>query len=333
MEPDRLGDWGEREIIKMLADAFGIPELDDAAPLDSDATIFLSGDMMLQSTDLPSNTNPLFWGHRFIASNVSDMAAMGCKPISMLVSLGLPGRMKVQDLRKMVEGMQWACRESGLGIIGGDTNASSELVLSGFIAGKPFGRPFRRSGARAGDVLFVTGNPGSAALGLAVIKSRPETYFECPDIVEEDLGGSAVAVGSFLAPEMRIREAHDLSEMDVVTSCIDISDGISTDAGHIAESSGVKIVIEESELPFPKECRGLARHLKLDPTGLALNGGDDYELLFTAPSEAEAFIAKSKLATRIGSVSEGHGVAIRRPGGRVENLKSSGYQHLAGIKP
>jgi len=233
----------------------------------------------------------------------------------------------------MVEGMQWACRESGLRIIGGDSNASPELVLSGFIAGKPFGRPFKRSGARPGDALFVTGNPGSAALGLAVIKSRPETYFECPDVLEEHLGGSAAAVGSFLAPEMRIREARDLSELDIVTSCIDISDGISTDAGHIAESSGVQIAIDEPRLPFPKEIAGLARLLKIDPADLALNGGDDYELLFTAPSEAEAVIAKSKLATRIGSVSQGRGVAIGRPDGKFENLKSSGYQHLTGIKP
>jgi len=333
MEPDRLGGWGEWEIIKMLAEAFDIRELDDAAPLDSDGQIFLSSDMMLQSTDLPPNTNPLFWGHRFVASNVSDMAAMGCKPISMLISLGLPEGMKTQDFRRMVEGIQWAVRESGLRVIGGDTNASPELVLSGFTVGKPFGRPFKRSGARPGDALFVTGNPGSAALGLAVIKSRPETYFECPDILEEHLGGSAVAVGSFLAPEMRIREARDLSDMDVVTSCIDISDGISTDAGHIAESSGVQITIDEPKLPFPKEIGGLARLLKLDPTDLALNGGDDYELLFTAPSEAESPIAKSKLATRIGSVSQGRGVALRGRGGGVENLKSSGYQHLSGIKP
>ncbi len=332
MEPDRLAGCGEREIIKMLAEAFNILELDDAAPIDPDCQFFASGDMMLQSTDLPSNANPLFWGHRFIASNVSDMAAMGCRPVSMLISLGLPGEMKIKDFRKMVEGMQWACRESGLKVIGGDTNASAELVLSGFIAGKPFGRPFKRSGARPGDSVFVTGNPGSAALGLAVIQSHPETYFECPDVLEEDLGGSAAAVGSFLAPEMRIREARELSDMGIVSSCIDISDGISTDAGHIAESSGVRITIDENKLPFPKEAAGLARLLKLDPVVLALDGGDDYELLFTAPASTDALIAKSGIATKIGTVSEGQGVAIRRPDGTVENLKSSGYQHLTGIK-
>ena len=314
----------------MLAEAFGIEELDDASPMDDEGQIYLSSDMMFQSTDLPTNTHPIFWGHRFVASNLSDMAAMGCRPRSMMVSLGLPDDMKTLHFLKLLEGMRWACDEADIRIVGGDTNSAPEVVLSGFITGTPYDKPFTRFGARVGDGAFVTGSPGSAALGLALIKSRPKTYFDSPDILEEEIKGSAVPLGSFLAPEIRVTEVEDLSNMGVVTSCIDISDGISTDAGHIAESSGVRILIDESDLPFPSESRGIAKMLSLESLNLALNGGDDFELLFTAPQGSEESIRKAEIGIMIGEVVEGAGVAIRHNNGKVESLKSSGYQHFTG---
>ncbi len=317
----------------MLAGAFGIEELDDAAPMEDEERIFLSSDMMIQSTDLPSNTNPLFWGHRFIASNVSDISAMGCKPTHMLVSLGLPRDMPIRDFRKILEGMQWGCREADVRIIGGDTNSSAEIILSGFVAGTPFGRAFRRWGARPGDGVFVTGTPGLAALGLAIIQCNRKTDFESPDVLEESMPGSAAAVAAFLVPQMRVHESQELSGLGVVTSCIDVSDGLSTDAGHIAESSGVQLILDETRLPFGPEARGIAKHLSLDPLDLAFNGGDDYELLFTASPGAEEAIEKKKIATRIGEVAQGQGVFVRRGDGRLEILKSSGYQHFGGRNP
>jgi len=330
MGRDRLGGLTEPEIVKIIAGHFGLEQLDDAAPVTVSRGVFVSSDMMLQSTDLPTNTHPVFWGHRFVASNVSDMLAMGCKPADMMVSLGLPEDMKVLHFRKLLEGMSWAMREAGLKIIGGDTNRASELILSGFVTGVPFNEPFKRSGANPGDFLFITGSPGLAALGLAIIGSKEEKYFDSPDLLEEDLKGSARAIGAFLAPEIRITEAEDLSNMGVVTSCIDVSDGISTDAGHISEASDVRVIIEEERLPMTPEARGLCKLLKLNPLNLALDGGDDYELLFTAPPEAKRDIEEAEIATLIGEVAEGKGVFIRRRNGKVESLKSSGYQHFHG---
>ena len=327
----RVSDLGEAAVVGMVTRAFGIQELEDAAMLEiAGKPLFLSCDTMIQSTDLPSNVNPLFWGHRFVASNVSDILSMGCRPVAMLVSMGLPKDLEVRTLEVMTNGMKWACREAGLRIIGGDTNQASEIVLSGFVAGTPFSRPFKRSGARPGDLLFATGNPGSAALGLALITRHKETYFESPDILEDKVEGSSVPIGSFLAPEIRIREAKTLSELGYVTSCIDISDGLSTDAWHIAERSRVMITIEEDLIPLPSKSRAIAKKLHLDPVRLALDGGDDYELMFTAPPNAEDSIVAEKLATKIGRVEEGLGVRIRRPDGSLETLKSRGYQHFGG---
>jgi thiamine-monophosphate kinase len=330
MAPDLLRDHGEQEIIKMLADEFGIEDLDDAAAVDEHPELLSSGDMMFQSTDLPSNTSPLFWGHRFIAANVSDMSGMGCRPICMMVSLGLPGEMETGRFRRLLEGMTWACSEAEIRIIGGDTNSSPEVVLSGFIVGTPYREPLLRSGARPGDGVYVTGRPGMSALGLALIQSREDLYFDTPDLLEEDVNGSAEALGAFLAPDIRTEEAQYLSETGEVSSCIDVSDGISTDAGHISQMSGVGIVIDQGKLPISPLARGLCETLNLDPVDLALNGGDDFELLFTAPMNLEDQLLEDKIAVRIGEVERGHGTRIRRPDGNVETLKSGGYQHLSG---
>jgi thiamine-monophosphate kinase len=324
-----LDKLGEAEIIKMLAGAFSIEEPDDAAQVKGEV-IFASSDLMLQSTDLPENVHPIFWGFRFIAANVSDISAMGCRPGSLMVSLGLPGKMKVLDFKDLLEGMKWACREAGISVIGGDTNASPEVILSGFITGRPHDLPFTRGGARPGDGVYVTGNPGAAALGLAIIQKHEDEYFDSPDLLEEKIEGSSRPIGAFLVPEMRLEESEDLSGMGAVTSCIDISDGISTDADHIAQSSGVGITIEEDLLPFSPEMRGIADMMKLDPTRLALGGGDDFELLFTAPPEISGEIRESEIGLLIGEVHDGSGVKIKRPGGKVESLKSTGYQHFGG---
>jgi thiamine-monophosphate kinase len=330
MAGDLLGRLGEAEIIKMLADAFGIGDLDDASPADEDCGIYLSSDMMFQSTDLPTNTHPMFWGFRFVAANASDMSAMGCRPVSMMLSLGLPPEMKVNDFRDLLEGIKWACREGGFGVVGGDTNRAPEVVLSGFITGIPYKRPLRRSGARVGDGIYVTGNPGSAALGLAIIESRPDEYFDSPDVLEEKLEGSAAPIGDFLVPEMRVEEAKEIACGELATACIDISDGIATDANHVALRSGVGMLIDTERLPFSPLSRGIAKAMKLDPSRLALEGGDDYELLFTAPVEARERLAEAEIATLVGEVVEGQGVSLRHPSGEVESLKSHGYQHFPG---
>ncbi len=324
-----ISDLGEEEIIKMLTRAFHIQRPDDAASLESPGgKLFLSCDTMIQSTDLPQNINPLFWGHRFVASNVSDILSMGCRPLGMLISFGLPHDLPLTTLRSLVQGINWACREAGIKVLGGDTNEAREVILSGFIAGVPLSQPFSRSGAGPGDILFVTGNPGSAALGLALIKKHKDIYFESPDILEDRIEGSSVPIGAFLAPEIRIREMEKLSETGSVTSCIDISDGVSTDAWHIAESSKVSITIEEEMLPIPARSRDIARKLGLDAVELALGGGDDYELMFTAPPEAKDTILDNRLGKSIGTVEEGLGVRLRRGDGSLESLKSTGYQHF-----
>ncbi len=330
MAGDLLGRIGEAEIIKMLADAFGIGDLDDASPLDEGCGVYLSSDMMFQSTDLPTNTHPMFWGFRFVAANASDISAMGCRPVSMMLSLGLPPEMKLNDFKDLLEGIKWACREGRLQVVGGDTNRAPEVVLSGFTTGIPYRKPLLRSGARAGDAVYVTGNPGSAALGLAMIKSRPDEYFDSPDVLEEELEGSAEPVGDFLVPEMRVEEARQIACEELATACIDVSDGLATDADHIAMRSGVGVIIDSASLPFPTQSRGIAKLMELDPVRLALEGGDDYELLFTTPREAGEKLADAEIATLIGEVVEGQGVSLRRPSGEVERLKSRGYQHFSG---
>jgi len=222
-------------------------------------------------------------GRKALAVNLSDIAAMGGRPRFFEVTLGLPADLRAKCAEQIFAGMHELAEEFEVGLIGGDTvRSSSGLVLSVTALGDvKTERAIYRCTARAGDVVYMTGTAGSAALGLECLRRGNS---------EE---GSAPFVNRHKDPRPRVKEGELLGECGMVTSMIDVSDGVMADLGHIAECSGVGFRIELMRIPVDQGFRALARQIGASPDELSVSGGEDYELLFTVrPAHAEEFEKK-----------------------------------------
>jgi thiamine-monophosphate kinase len=277
----------------------------------------VSTDMLVSGTHFFSDADPFLLGHKTLAVNLSDLAAMGAVPRWATLALSLPGADETW-LRRFSEGFFALADEYGVELVGGDTTRGP-LNLSVTIMGEVTrGRALRRSGANAGDDIWVSGTLGKAALGLAHLQGRIA--------LPEDARLSCLAA----LHQPRPRVALGLALRDIANSAIDISDGLLADLGHILECSHAGAELEFAAIPAV-ETHGiddaLLRHC-------VLSGGDDYELCFTASaakrSEIEAVAAKLQLPlTRIGSINAGQGCTVRAADGSVMKIKESGYDHFA----
>lgn len=219
-------------------------------------------------------------GRKAMAVNLSDIAAMGGRPRFFVVTIGLPTDLSARCAEQIFAGMQERAGELDVGLIGGDTvRSESGLALSLTVVGEvEQGRAILRCTARAGDIVYVTGTVGSAALGLRCLNSG-----EVGDEV-------APFVGRHSDPSPRVKAGMALAKSKMATSMIDVSDGIMADLGHIAECSGVGFRIELLRLPVDEGFRALARKIGASPAELSVAGGEDYELLFTVrPAHAGKF--------------------------------------------
>lgn len=277
----------------------------------------VSTDMLVSGTHFFPDADPFLLGHKTLAVNLSDLAAMGAVPRWATLALALPGADE-SWLRRFSEGFFSLADEYGVDLVGGDTTRGP-LNLSVTIMGEvPQGQALRRSGAKTGDDIWVSGTLGKAALGLAQLQGRTA--------LPEDARLSCLAA----LHQPRPRVALGLALRGIANSAIDISDGLLADLGHILECSQAGAEIEFAAIPAV-ETHGiddaLLRHC-------VLSGGDDYELCFTASaakrSEIEAVAAKLQLPlARIGSINAGQGCAVRAADGSVMKIKESGYDHFA----
>lgn len=299
---------------------------DDAALLrvTEGMELAVSTDMLVEGAHFLPGADPGLLGHKTLAVNLSDMAAMGAAPRWALLAGSLP-REDATWLQAFSDGFYALAGQHGVSLIGGDTTRGP-LVLCVTILGEvPAGAALRRDGAQAGDDIWVSGLLGEAALALAHLQGKvrlPDEAFEpCARRLHQ--------------PQPRL--ALGLALRGLAHSAIDISDGLLADLGHILENSQVGAEIEFSALPLPPvlhamlaaggEGRELALHC-------ALAGGDDYELCFTVPSARRADIAAlvQKLAlplARIGAIRKEPGCRVRDAGGNPIEIKESGYDHFA----
>lgn len=280
-------------------------------------------------------------GHRAFARGLSDLASMGATPLAAFLSLALPA-----DMVATSEGLRWVTRFfDGLGTLahrhnvplaGGDTSESpgetphslglilADIVL---IGSTPAGKALRRSGARPGDSLYVTGRLGGSAAELAeLLKQQKPAKLSSKDSKEDH---------PHLFPEPRLAQGRALLNRNLATACIDISDGLSTDLAHICRASGAHAEIDQSALPIHPLARKLTPEAALDA---ALHGGEDYELLFTAPAQAR--IPKSIAGvtiTRIGRIirkrTQAGLLTLITPNGSRTPLTPSGWQHFISLPP
>jgi thiamine-monophosphate kinase len=274
-------------------------------------------------------------GHRALAVNLSDLAAMGATPRLATLSLAMPGALPVTQFEELVEGLLALARRFDTTVVGGNLSRSpGPLVVDVMIMGTV--RPRRvltRAGARPGDIVFVSGSLGAARAGLAMCAGGGDGAAESgwDPVSEED---AATPRGRYLRPEPRVRLGVLLGRNQAATACMDLSDGLADGVRGVARASGTGMIIDADALPVHAEARAFFEADGRDAVLEGVAGGDDYELLFTVRPRSQgrlrgvARLARGLTFTRIGIVTRDPAIVLRRRG-RDEALPAS-FAHFGG---
>jgi thiamine-monophosphate kinase len=330
MKLSQLGEFGLIDKIRRAAPKSRSVRLgigDDAAWVDSPAASFLvTADLLLEGVHFNLKWTSLFdLGHKSLAVNLSDIAAMGGVPAYTVVSLGIPAHFRTQQIDEFYRGMNRLARASRVSLVGGDTSAAKSLVVSVALLGHAPHRPITRGGARIGDDIYVTGTLGDAALALQLLKS------DSPSLRHP---AATFLLKRHHRPVARCRAGFLLARRRLAAAMIDLSDGLLQDLGHVCNASGIGAVLREENLPLSR-----AYHMLAGKAGnrWALSGGEDYELLFCARRGQRAAIqAVARQAgvpiTRIGScVAKERGVTVLDPSGKTVRVSARGHDHFGGL--
>jgi len=251
-------------------------------------------------------------GYRAVVAAVSDVWAMAAMPTASVIALTLPANSSDEDFRQLIDGLADAARATGARVIGGNLSRGQSLSVTTTVFGMPIHESLTRRGAQPGDSIYVTGTLGSAALGLAILQAG-----------RLDLEGADRFVDRWKRPPLNGHAATVLAR--IATAAVDVSDGCLQDLEHLADASGVGAVLHAEAIPTAPGYQAVCRALSVDPNVLALSGGEDYELLFSAPASAQA----AALGTRIGEIVEGSGArAVDASGGIIE-IDRSGFRHFS----
>jgi thiamine-monophosphate kinase len=276
-------------------------------------------------------------GFRTAAANLSDIAAMGGTPQYLLVALAIPSTGTRHQVLQLYQGMMAACRPHQVGLIGGDTSASSggwflSVTLIGMV---PPRKALLRSGARIGDLLYVTGTIGDSLAGLRLLNEPPPpAKRHHPNTAALSPRHRQFLIGRHLRPTARVAEGQWFSTRRFATSAIDISDGLSGDLRHICEESHVGADLDLGALPISPACRAFAASRELDPVDLALTGGEDYELLFTVSPRQRLRLERTALKRRFSLTCIGKihplrfGIQAVTRDGRRHRLANTSYKHF-----
>ena len=273
---------------------------------------FLEGTHFLRKLHPPSSV-----GWKCLARGVSDIAAMGGVPRCFLLSLALPISHTGGWLDEFLAGLARASGRFACTLAGGDTTRNKQILIEVTVVGDvPTGCAVLRSGARPGDLVYVSGRLGEAELGLRVLKQRRGSSRLNDPLIKKHL-----------YPEPRLALGHWLAKKRLASSMMDLSDGLSSDLSRLCAASGVGARVESAEIPRPRNSN-LARHHGLDPLDLAMHGGDDYDLLFTVPppkarSLPQAF--RGIKLTAIGRITKESKLVVREENGREQPVLSGGW--------
>ena len=313
-----LGEFGFIDEIAKLADPAEAGRVvvgigDDAAVLDlggPDLTV-VTTDAMLEGRHFElAWLSPAEVGWRAGAAALSDLAAMGARPVAVFASVGLPPSWPAERGRELMSGLAACAQSVGATLAGGDCAANEQVVLDVVAVGTvPRGQQLLRSGARPGQAVAVTGALGGPAAAVALLRER------------------------FAHPEPRVKVGRRLAASGLVAAGLDISDGLIADAGHLAERSGVAVVIEAERVPMAEGCEAAAEVLEAEPPTWALAGGEDFELLVALqeqdlPALLEFAAVPEVGLTVVGRVEAGEGVTVLDPTGNEMQLPSAGWDHF-----
>lgn len=308
---------------------------DDAAILHypEESEVLVTTDMLLENVHFDLTYVPLkHLGYKSIVVNLSDIYAMNGTPRQVTVSLGISKRFTVEHIEELYAGMRIACEEYGVDIVGGDTCASHQgLVISVTAIGDaPKGRVVRRSGAKDTDLICVSGDLGAAYMGLQLLEREKVASKGIKDFVP-DFAGKEYLVERQLKPEARRDIVRLLAENGILpTSMIDVSDGLSSEIMHICKQSDTGCRIYEDRIPIDYQTAVMAEELNMNLVTAALNGGEDYELLFTVPLADHDKVKAIEGIKVIGYITKPSlGCALTTRDGAEIPLKAQGWNPLA----
>ena len=310
---------------------------DDAAVMDFGSShVVISTDMLTEGVHFNLMYTPLkHLGYKSVVANVSDIYAMNATPAQITVNIAVSGKFSVEALEELYLGIKLACNEYGVDLVGGDTTSSlTGLVISVTVLGfAEKGSLIYRSGARPNDLLCVTGDLGSAYLGLQLLERENEVY-KVNRNMQPQLQGYDYILKRQLKPEARKDMNEIFKALGVVpTSMIDISDGLSSEIMHLCKASGTGCKLFEDKIPMDLQAKRMAEELDINPLVAALNGGEDYELLFTLPVKSYSRIKNDTDISVIGHITEQkEGINLITTGGSEIPLQAQGWNTFNGKK-
>jgi len=336
-EVNTLGEFG---LIDQISAKFSnkVPSTfkgigDDAAVIDvGNHFQLISTDMLIEGIHFDLSYQPIHHlGYKAVAVNASDIAAMNGVPEQVTVSIALSNRFSIEAVNAFYDGVHAACEAYNIDLVGGDTTASGAgLMISVTAIGKAEkGKVAYRNGAKLNDIICVTGDLGAAYMGLQVLEREKQTYLENPEM-QPELDKYQYIVGRQLKPEARLDLVHELADLAIVpTAMIDISDGLASELHHIAKQSDVGLNIHEDKLPFAAAMQEAAAEFKLDTNTAILNGGEDYELLFTISQDEFEKVKNHPDIHFIGYINEkSNGLNLVSTNGNAIPLRAQGWDHF-----
>ncbi|WP_070137600.1 thiamine-phosphate kinase [Crocinitomix algicola] len=337
-ELEQLGEFG---LIDRLTEKFTIEQSSTVKGIGDDAAVLNGGeklkvvstDMLVEGVHFDLSYVPLkHLGYKAVIVNLSDIYAMNAEATQITVSIAVSNRFSLEALEEVYEGIRTACDLYKVDLIGGDTTSSlSGLVISVTAIGEvDKDKIVYRSGAQENDLMVVTGNLGGAYMGLQVLEREKMIFKENPDI-QPDLAGVDYILERQLKPEARKDVIHYLNDLGVVpTAMIDISDGLVSEAMHLCSNSNLGCNIYDEKLPIDHETYRVARDFDLDASTCALNGGEDYELLFSISQTDYEKIKGSEHLTVIGHFTEKNsGMNVVQRDGSLVPMKAQGWNHFS----
>lgn len=304
---------------------------DDCAVIkfDNDKQIVVTTDLLVEGIHFDVTYTPLkHLGYKAVTVNLSDVYAMNAQPRQITVSLAFSSRYTLEAIEELYSGILLAAEAYGVDVVGGDTtSASYGLSISITAIGEAKSEELvYRSGAKEHDLIVVSGDLGAAYMGLQILNREKEVWKENPEI-QPDLDGNDYVLERQLKPEARKDIVSLLQQLDVKpTSMIDISDGLASEVKHICKSSGVGAKIYEDKLPIDPQTYNIAREFNIDPTTVALSGGEDYELLMTIAQTDFDKIKGNPNLTVIGYITNDANVCkLITKGDSEVDLKAQGW--------
>ena len=336
-----ISKYGEFGLIKHLTEKIKLQNSsslkgvgDDAAVLDyKDKRVLVTTDLLLEGIHFDLTYTPLkHLGYKAAVVNFSDIYAMNGQPKQITVSLGVSKRFSVEDLEEIYAGIYLACEKYGVDLVGGDTSASlTGLTISITCIGEgEEGNIVYRNGAKANDLICVTGDLGSAYMGLQLLEREKMVFSNHSENIQPDFEEKKYILQRQLKPEARKDIIDALRKKGIVpTAMMDISDGLSSELIHICSQSNTGCRIYEDKIPIHYEAAVMAEELNMNLVTAALNGGEDYELLFTVSLDDYEKIIPIEGVAIIGHITTPElGLNLVGREGEEIGLKAQGWNSL-----